>query len=68
MINVLKEDANKQMTKVGKSFQDLDEKISNIDEKFIKEIEIEQKKPTNVNVGDEKLNKSNEKHSRSHHQ
>jgi hypothetical protein len=43
MINDLKEDSNKQVNEVRKSTQDLYKKVSNINEKFRKEIETVKK-------------------------
>jgi DNA-binding ferritin-like protein len=54
MINDLKEDSKKQINEVRKSSQDLDKKVSNMEEKFIKEMEIMKK---SRNVRNESLNK-----------
>jgi hypothetical protein len=40
MINDLEEDSNKQINKLRKSVQDPAKKVSNMDKKFRKEIEI----------------------------
>jgi hypothetical protein len=44
MISDLKQDSNKKINKVRKSIQDLDKKLSNMNEKFSKEMEIMKKK------------------------
>jgi hypothetical protein len=56
--------ANKQRNEVRKVIQILFEKVSNMDEQFIKETDSEKK----GNAGNEKLKKSNGKHSGKHHQ
>jgi hypothetical protein len=43
LIHNTKEDSNKGISGVRKSIQDLDKKVSNIDEKFSEEIEIMKK-------------------------
>jgi hypothetical protein len=43
MIRDLKENSNKQINEVRKSIQDLDKKVSNMEEKFSKEMEIMKK-------------------------
>jgi hypothetical protein len=40
MIRNLKEDSNKQISEVRKSTQNLNKKVSNMEEKFSKEMEI----------------------------
>jgi hypothetical protein len=44
MINDLKENSSKQINEVTKSIQDPNKKVYNMDEKFIKEMEIMRKK------------------------
>jgi hypothetical protein len=51
----LKKDSKKQLYEVRKSVQDLNEKISNMDEKFRKDFEILK---ANQNFGNEKLKES----------
>jgi hypothetical protein len=62
-INDLKENSNKHTNEVRKSIQDQDKKVSHMDKKFNKEIEILEK-----NVANKKFNKSNNNHSGEHHQ
>jgi hypothetical protein len=65
VINDLKEDSDKLMNEVRKSIQDLDKKISNMEEKFSKEMEITK---TSTNVRNGNLNKSNTNHSGQYYQ
>jgi hypothetical protein len=51
-----------QINEIKKSTQDLDKKVSNMEEKFSKEIEI--MKTKSQNVRNENLSKSNKNHSR----
>jgi hypothetical protein len=43
LIHDIKEDSNKGISGIRKSFQDIDKKVSNIDVKFSKKIEIMKK-------------------------
>jgi chaperonin cofactor prefoldin len=43
IMNGFKEDLNKQINKIRKSIQDLDKRVSNINEKFSKDMETKKK-------------------------
>jgi DNA-binding ferritin-like protein len=58
MISDLKEDSNKQINEVRKSIQDLNKKVSNVEEKFSKEMEIMGGGNPSRNVRNENSNKS----------
>jgi predicted secreted Zn-dependent protease len=44
MISDIKDDSNKRINEARKSIQDLDNKISNMEEKFMKQMKITKKK------------------------
>jgi hypothetical protein len=61
MIRDLKEDSNKQINEFRKSIQDLDKKVTIMEEKFHKKMENMKKQPSR-NVGNENLKKSHTNH------